>query len=489
MGTGGMGTGGTGLASRVGGVLAGLQHRAGWRVLLASWVGLLVMVGVAAGLLAWLGPPPDAGSTPPLAALGTDAAGPQSTPPVAGQPELASPAAGVPRPSALSEPPEDRRGTGAGVAERGPAPPPSATDPSADGAVASAGVVPGQAAGPSAVPTAITPAPGTTSGTTPSALGLPPAPEPPPLDALAAIRPTGAAARPIPPPDPALLEPGPHGPLPRIGPEGRSAIRTYGRPFDRTDPRPRLGLVIGGLGMNAALTEEAIRRLPGAATLAFSPYARHVGPLLEQARARGMEVLVALPLEPNGHPTLNNAGDRALLTALPPAENLDRLEWALSRFAGYVGAIGALGPMRGERYAQAAEVIGVLQDTLRGRGLLYLDPRPEPRAGGGVGPRSVERAWGRAVDLVVDEPATRGEIDLKLAALERLARERGAAGALGYAGEASPVLIDRVAAWAGGVEGRGLVLAPVTAMIRRPESAAAEPVPAGGPQALRARVP
>ncbi|WP_431267535.1 divergent polysaccharide deacetylase family protein [Dankookia sp. P2] len=68
---------------------------------------------------------------------------------------------------------------------------------------------------------------------------------------------------------------------------------------------------------------------------------------------------------------------------------------------------------------------------------------------------------------MVDEPATRSEIELKLAKLEALAREHGAA--LGYAGEASPVLVDRVAAWAGGVESRGLVLAPVTAMLRRPE--------------------
>jgi hypothetical protein len=74
------------------------------------------------------------------------------------------------------------------------------------------------------------------------------------------------------------------------------------------------------------------------------------------------------------------------------------------------------------------------------------------------------------VDIVVDEPATRGEIERKLDALERLARERGAAGALGYAGEASPVLVDRVAVWAGGVEGRGLALAPVSAMIRRPSA-------------------
>jgi hypothetical protein len=38
--------------------------------------------------------------------------------------------------------------------------------------------------------------------------------------------------------------------------------------------------------------------------------------------------------------------------------------------------------------------------------------------------------------------------------------------------------VDRVAVWAGGVEGRGLALAPVSAMIRRPsaeEAAAQQP--------------
>jgi uncharacterized protein len=284
-----------------------------------------------------------------------------------------------------------------------------------------------------------------------------PAPEPPqPKPAGAAGRSPGGAV------EPALREPGPHGPLPRVGPDGRTSIRAYGHAFDRTDTRPRVGLVVGGLGMNAAVTEEAIRRLPAAVTLAFSPYAARVDFLLDQVRAKGGELLVALPLEPAGHPTLNNAGNRALLTRSPPAENRDHLDWALSRFGGYVGAVGALGPMRGERFAELAETLHPVQEALRGRGLLYVDPRP--------GARPPERAWGRSVDVVVDEPATRGEIERKLEALERLARERGTAGALGYAGEASPVLVDRIAAWAAGLEARGLVLAPVSAMIRRPSA-------------------
>ena len=292
----------------------------------------------------------------------------------------------------------------------------------------------------------------------------------PPQRAVAAGRSTGGAV------EPALQETGPHGPLPRVGPEGRTPIRAYGHPFDRTDTRPRVGLVVGGLGVNAAVTEEAIRRLPAAVTLAFSPYATRIDFLLDQARAKGMELLVALPLEPAGHPTINNAGNRALLTRLSPVENRDHLEWALSRFGGYTGAVGALGPMRGERFAELAETIHPVQEVLRARGLLYVDPRP--------GARPPERAWGRSVDIVVDEPATRGEIERKLEALERLARERGTAGALGYAGEASPVLVDRIAVWAGGVEERGLALAPVSAMIRRPgaeEAAAGQPPRARGP--------
>ena len=304
-----------------------------------------------------------------------------------------------------------------------------------------------------------------------------PLPEPEPQIAAATAAPPrsapGVGRSPGGAVEPALQETGPHGPLPRVGPDGRTPIRAYGHTFDRTDPRPRIGLVVGGLGMNAAVTEEAIRRLPGAVTLAFSPYAARIDFLLDQARAKGMELMVALPLEPAGHPTVNNAGNRALLTRLPPAENRDNLDWALSRFGGYVGAVGALGPMRGERFAEIAEALNPVEEALRIRGLLYVDPRP--------GAPQPERAWGRAVDLVVDEPATRGEIERKLEALERLARERGTAGALGYAGEASPVLVDRIAVWADGVAERGLALAPVSAMIRRPsrEEAAAQPAQRG----------
>ena len=69
-------------------------------------------------------------------------------------------------------------------------------------------------------------------------------------------------------------------------------------------------------------------------------------------------------------------------------------------------------------------------------------PRPGAR-------RTAPGVWGRSVDLVVDEPAVRPEIEAKLAQLEQIAREKG--GALGLAGAVRPVTVDRIAAWASGL--------------------------------------
>ncbi|MBE9605222.1 divergent polysaccharide deacetylase family protein [Acetobacteraceae bacterium H6797] len=340
-----------------------------------------------------------------------------------------------------------------GSATDQPSEPASATQPSAEPPArieqAEAPRAPASAE-PPAAPQAVAPAPPAPVAAPP----LPDAPTPPPLPARAVIQPD----RPIAPPDPALQEAGRYGPLPRVGPDGRTPVRAYSRAFDRSDTRPRIGIVMGGMGLSESFSDEAIRRLPGAVGLAFSPYASRNDGLLDRARARGMELLSALPLEPAGYP-INDPGEWALLTGISPEQNIDRLDWTLSRLQGQVGAVGALGAMRGERFAAVPDLIGLVQDHLRSRGLLYIDPRP--------GAGNPERAWGRGVDVVIDEPATRGEIDRRLAELERIARDKGSA--LGIAADPAPVTVERLTSWASTLAERGLVLAPVSVMIRRPE--------------------
>jgi hypothetical protein len=269
-----------------------------------------------------------------------------------------------------------------------------------------------------------------------------------------APRAPGAA---IPPPDPALQEPSGLGDgsfLPRIA-GGLAPMRAYAAGAPPLDARPRVAILLADFAMREADSEEALKLLPPTVSFAVSPYAPRPRPLAERARAAGHELFLSLPMEPRGYP-LDDPGDRAMLTGAPPERNAQALRWALSRLGGVVGGTGALGALRGERFAASAQMAPVLEE-LGKRGLAYLDPRPEGKL------PAVPGAAHRAVDVVVDDPAVRTEIDAKLERLETLARDRGSA--IGLLSAPTPVAVERLAAWTALLAQRGVVLVPVTALV------------------------
>jgi polysaccharide deacetylase 2 family uncharacterized protein YibQ len=262
-------------------------------------------------------------------------------------------------------------------------------------------------------------------------------------------------------PDAALLEPGrgrPPGLLPRIAADGRMPRQVYARPAPVGDGRPRIALVLAGFGMAEAESLKAVA-LPGPVTLAVSAYGRNPEALIAAARAAGHELLASLPMESEGFPT-DDAGQLSLLTGVAPEVNQAKLEAVMARIQGYVGLTGASDGLRGERFAAQGGGLPQVAAELGRRGLLYLDPRP---SGPGIAALPAG-TFGRIVDILIDDgdaPA-RAAIEGRLAALERLARERGTA--VGLAGRLRPVTLDRVAAWAQEAEARGFVLVPVSAV-------------------------
>lgn len=313
---------------------------------------------------------------------------------------------------------------------------------------------------PDAKPTA--PPPHNTEKTTeaepprPVVVTSPPAAEP------VVLRPGRSIPGPVADPDPALQEPNTPpetGFLPRVAADGFAPMRAYAAGFDPTTRRPRVGLIIGGIGMNNADSLAAAKQMPAGVTLAVSPYAKDPERILTAARIAQHEYLLAIPMEPQGFPA-NDPDDRhALMTSLPLTENLIRLHWAMSRFGGYVGATNAFGPMSGERLSGMEDQFeGVLKD-LAGRGLLFVDARP--------GTPPLGQAWNRSVDAVIDDdPADATSVDQRLEALARLAQEKGSA--LGLISLPRPATLDRVTAWANGLVEKGLVLAPVSALVAPP---------------------
>jgi polysaccharide deacetylase 2 family uncharacterized protein YibQ len=263
-------------------------------------------------------------------------------------------------------------------------------------------------------------------------------------------------------PDPALLEPNQaamHAALPRIAPDGRTPMYQYAAGFNTAIRRPRVGILVAGIGMNEADSDAAVHLMPAGVTLAVSPYAVDTDRLLASVRAAEHEYLLSVPMEPQGFPE-NDPDDRhALMTSLPPSENMTRLHWAMTRFAGYVGVTNALGQLRGERLSGVAEQFGPLLEDVAARGLLFVDAR--------IGQPVSQFAWNRSVDLVIDgDPVNEALLDERLEALAKMAKDRGSA--LGLVSIPRPVTLERVAAWINTLGDRGLVLAPVSALVIAP---------------------
>jgi polysaccharide deacetylase 2 family uncharacterized protein YibQ len=249
-------------------------------------------------------------------------------------------------------------------------------------------------------------------------------------------------------PIPGFFAPGPGGPLPIIAADGRTPFQAYSRPFVGNG-RPKVALVIGGLGLNARATRAAIETLPPQITLSFVAYAEGLQGWIDMARAHGHEVLLETPMEPVDYPE-NDPGPYTLMASAPANETAQKLDWILSRASGYFALTNYLG----SRFLTNDTAYEAMMGAVRGRGLGFIDDGLAARKTDGGAPRA-------SAERVIDDQLTAPAIDQQLAQLEAGALQHGQALGVGFA---YPVTLDKVARWAQGVEQRGYQLAPASAL-------------------------
>ncbi len=258
-------------------------------------------------------------------------------------------------------------------------------------------------------------------------------------------------------PDPRLVERGKFGPLPRIGSDGALPAQVYARPSPAaTKGRPRIALIVGGLGLNDQTTMTAIGKLPGEVSLAFAPYGAVLKAQAAKAREAGHEILLQMPMEPFDYPQ-DNPGPQTLTTDAGAVPNLERLHWVMGRASGFVGIENFLGA----RFtADEAALTPILKD-LADRGLIFLDDGSSARSLAPAIGASLRLPVARA-DVVIDATPNAAAIDAALERLESLARQKGLASA---SGSALPITLERLSRWAAGLKERGIDLVPVTATL------------------------
>lgn len=261
-------------------------------------------------------------------------------------------------------------------------------------------------------------------------------------------------------PDRALVEESEYGLLPVRAADGRRPFDVYARPWSGARGA-RIAIVLGGLAVSQTGTQSAIERLPPEITLAFATGGNSIDRWMQDARRRGHEILMQVPLEPFDYPNVD-PGRNTLTVDASPQENLGRLHWALGRTTNYTGIVNYMGA----RFVADRAAMETLIGDLAGRGLMYVDDGSSARSEAEALARSLRTPFA-AADIAIDQERERGAILARLDDLERTARANGTAIGIGSAFGAT---VDAVVEWVAEAKKRGIEIVPVSALAFDPEA-------------------
>ena len=268
----------------------------------------------------------------------------------------------------------------------------------------------------------------------------------------------GSASALVPAPISGLTKVSGYGRIPAISAAGMTPLSAYKRPFSASSGRRSVSVIIGGLGINRGLTRKAINELPADVTLAFAAHAPSLQNWVNQARAKGHEVLIELPMESTDFNAAEPGADRALMANRNAAANLRNLDWLLSRAQGYFGVTN----YNGDRFLTRADVAAPVLDKLSKSGLSFVSDGSVNAPSLSALSSSANLPFAKGYTLIDSQQDTT-IIQSELSRLSAQAQNSGGTIGVGFA---YPETIAAVKNWAVGLESQGLALAPASSTLK-----------------------
>jgi len=250
----------------------------------------------------------------------------------------------------------------------------------------------------------------------------------------------------------------PYGPMPTISPSGKKASTSYARPFAPTAGKRQVALVIGGLGIDRNLTRRIINELPPEVTLSFAAHTNGLQTWVHQARDRGHEVIIELPMEGYSFNPAEPGARYALKAEASAATNIRNLDHLLSRAQGYF----AVTNYNGDRLIDSPSAMTPVLQHLSNAGVGFLYD----------GSSSAENLSSLAVTsgvtyqrafTVIDEQSDIAMINSQLSTLESASSGSAQIGV----GFALPETFIAVKSWTGSLNTKGMELAPASYVLNQ----------------------
>ncbi|MEP1230030.1 MAG: divergent polysaccharide deacetylase family protein [Litorimonas sp.] len=245
-----------------------------------------------------------------------------------------------------------------------------------------------------------------------------------------------------------------YGTAPSKDDNGNSPLKSYNRRFTGASGQQPVSIIISGLGVNRALTQQAIDSLPPDVTLSFAAHVTGLQDWINRARTAGHEVMIEIPMDTINFNPAEPGADKALLTSQTASENMRNMEWLLSRAHGYFGVIN----YNGDTFLTRADVSAPILATLETSGLGFITDGDFSAPSLNALSQSVGLPYKNGFGLI-DPEANTQIIRTKLDNLTSAAKSGAQPIGVGFA---YPETIEAVTSWATDLETQNLILAPAS---------------------------
>lgn len=187
----------------------------------------------------------------------------------------------------------------------------------------------------------------------------------------------------------------------------------------------RVAIVIDDFGQDLEVARKFLD-IPLPLTFSVLPYQRQSQEVAALAHSHGREVILHLPMQPQGYP-IKNPGKGALLTTMSSDAVRKSLQSALDVSPHFKGINNHMG----SRFTEDRAAMGVFLNEVRQRGLYFLDSSTSPRSVGYSMAQELRVLTGRR-DVFLDHNPTEEFVRSQIEDLIRKAKIEGSAIAIGH---------------------------------------------------------
>lgn len=242
--------------------------------------------------------------------------------------------------------------------------------------------------------------------------------------------------------------------------------------------RPRIAVIIDDIGMNLPYSRAALD-LPPAVTLAILPYAAQAADFARQAKEKGHDILIHIPMEAMNAPV--SLGGMGLTTDMDAHAIHAMMERISARMEGYIGINNHMG----SKFTADRAAMTRLMPYLKERGLIMIDSKTIGASlVGDVADEYDVPHLSR--DVFLDHEETPAFIAAALKQAEVIARRKGHAIAIGHP---KAITLQALQAWIPTLDRKNIDLVAISDLVTLPEksplvtvsvpaSGAREPAPA-----------